>query len=992
MSFLLNTQDLKDIKISGLLMKNTKNNEAPLTFNNNSKLLEHNEIKNIINRAKKKKSTICPINCTLSSSVQSTLNTINTISQKDNSKLSKFFKDLSLTSSFKNTESIDKVQRLTRPKTDDMKFIYKILFNYEALPTIKLTELKLRKDNNNTNKKKYDLNMLRNFIIKNQTEFNGGGDVIIDQNKSKSVPFLIDVYIMKKLESLIARYSLIIFLFIKEKNITESKKIFLLMIKDNLKYFNYIENKIIFYFTTKDKKNIQPKENYKMLQKLIKIYSFIIRYSQIFNTMNNRNKFMGKYFRLINVNFQSFLNLANFHGLNYETKNLIYYWISVYLTYVNYFSILNYSSLSIIITLNNIIISLYKNADENLLSLLEKKLLINTMYNQGIFLYINDQKEEALFNLMKLEEKMKYFDNKPKSKNYSSVNRNGILVSNSSLQSMPYFEKKKLSYKSNNPIQLWKKVKVKEQNGYFSGKKNNLMKSMKTVKSGYYTYLYDDIEKICKNFIKSKIKLSDITLLVDYGIENGKLSSKEVTELDKKIYSLFQKTDSTTTNSIMRNSQIVLPTNKRKEFNFPKYLIEPLFMKIELLMAEIEIKKKNIQKSYEHVIKVIFLLIILKFSRRHIFQRNYSNIQKILNGYLAMIDELCNEKKEESNNNINENDQINSNGQLIIVNYNNNEEENKKTNNDETITKEFEKFFIFLSSLSVYQIKVLNETQPKSTKRNDLPIFFSTQFKDCLSTIQRLQLDNLQTMVLSRFIILKNQNRWIIPSNLNTNLLNSIKEKNSSKKKISCNYMNYLKSLKIYSLNNNQKEYSNYKKIIVSKKITPKMKEFLNNNIEYALKILENSSEEEIKYMINYPLILVHPIKRYKKKYENKYNKKKKMDMVFFDDIKNDNKYIEHYHLRKSTKPFYKGSFHNTRLFNPEFQINKKSNNSLEKKIHTNKFRRRNKSSGNILISQNIIDNINQCNFINDIKGTKDYNDSYEDYKLSIDCSFYNDE
>ena len=587
MSFLINHQDLKDKKISSLLMKNTKNNEAPLILNNNSKLLDNNEINIIINRTKKKKCTICPLNFSLSSSVQSTLNTINTISQKDNSKLNKFFKDLSLTSSLKNTESVDKIQRLTRPKNDDMKFLYKIFFNYDPVPTIKLASLNLKKENKNTKKKKYDLDILRNYLIKNQIEFNGGGDVIIDQNKNKSVPFLIDVYIMKKFESLIARYSLIIFLYIKEKNVTEAKNIFLLMIKENIKYFDYIENKIFFYFTTKDKKNIQPKESYKNLYKLLKMYSFIIRYSQIFNTMNNRNKFMGKYFRLINANFQSFLNLANFHGLNYEIKNQIYYWMSVYLTYVNYFSILNYSSFSIPITLNNIIISLYKNADENLLSLLEKKLLINTMYNQGLFLYINDQKEEALFILIKVEEKMHYFDNKPKQKNYSSINRNGILASNNSLKSIQYFEKKKLSYKSNNPIQIWKKVKIKEQNGYYSGKKTNLMKSMKTVKSGYSTYLYDDIEKICNNFIKSKIKLSDITLLVDYGVENGKLSSKEVTELDKKIFSLFQKSESTNISSTLRNSQIIVSNNKKREFNFPKYLIEPLIMKIELLITEI---------------------------------------------------------------------------------------------------------------------------------------------------------------------------------------------------------------------------------------------------------------------------------------------------------------------------------------------------------------------------------------------------------------------
>ena len=32
-----------------------------------------------------------------------------------------------------------------------------------------------------------------------------------------------------------------------------------------------------------------------------------------------------------------------------------------------------------------------------------------------------------------------------------------------------------------------------------------------------------------------------------------------------------------------------------------------------------------------------------------------------------------------------------------------------------------------------YQISILNNTQPENKKGNDLPLLFSTQFKDCLS-------------------------------------------------------------------------------------------------------------------------------------------------------------------------------------------------------------------------------------------------------------------
>ena len=45
-----------------------------------------------------------------------------------------------------------------------------------------------------------------------------------------------------------------------------------------------------------------------------------------------------------------------------------------------------------------------------------------------------------------------------------------------------------------------------------------------------------------------------------------------------------------------------------------------------------------------------------------------------------------------------------------------------------------EKFFLFICSLSLYQLKVLNEFQPEqSQKRDELPILFPSQFQDCLT-------------------------------------------------------------------------------------------------------------------------------------------------------------------------------------------------------------------------------------------------------------------
>ena len=531
------------------------------------------------------------------------------------------------------------------------------------------------------------------------------------------------------------------------------------------------------------------------------------------------------------------------------------------------------------------------------------------------------------------------------------------------------------------------------------------MKSMKIVKSGYSNYLYEDIENICKNFVKSNVNLSHISLLIEYGIENGKLNFKEMNEFDKNMFSLYQKSDTTLSSNSIRNSQIISSRRKIQEIEFPKYLIDPLFFKIELLIGEIYINKKNIKEAYDHILKSLYLLILFKFYKPPELHDDYIENQKIIISYLKLIDKLCDEKILESNQNEDES-QSNSNGGKNISNINSNIknenkynlnniifEESKKNNNDETIIKEFEKFFIFLSSLSVYQMKILNETQPQNEKRNDLPIYFSTQFKDCLSNLQRLQLDKLQTMALSRFIILKNTNRWIIPSNLNTNLLNSVQNSinyNNINNKMTLKYYSNIKGLKIYSLKNNKREYNYYKKIILSKKINDKTRDFLNNNIAYALKILKQSTNEEIKYMINQPILLINPIKKYKKLFVKKIkckSQKQINNMIIFDSIDNGNTKID---LRKSSK-LSSNRYVISTILSDKGISNEKKKFFIEEKITQNRSRRRNKSTGNFLIKPNIINKINKCNFINDSKGTKDYNDSFEDYKLSIDCSFYDD-
>ena len=94
---------------------------------------------------------------------------------------------------------------------------------------------------------------------------------------------------------------------------------------------------------------------------------------------------------------------------------------------------------------------------------------------------------------------------------------------------------------------------------------------------------------------------------------------------------------------------------------------------------------------------------------------------------------------------------------------------NESLNKDKKVitSKEMEKFFIFICNLSLYQLKILNQSQPEpSEKRNDLPIVFNNQFQDCLTNAQRMSLFALETMSLTRYILLKDTNKEICPENL----------------------------------------------------------------------------------------------------------------------------------------------------------------------------------------------------------------------------------
>ena len=969
-------------------MNTNKNNRVKFPKNNNKTKKANKNLKLNLNNN---------IQLNNNTTRESTLNSANSKgSQK--TKLSINNKPSPKNENFSQEVENETNKKLKEPENDDIKFLYGIFYNYSQ---------SINDDKSDQNKK-INFNELRKYIIENEKTFKNEGNILIYQS-TRSTGLNLDFYFIKKLENLIARYSLVIFIFIQNERLEQAREIFLLMLKENKIYIDYSDKKIIEYYSTKNRTINIAKEYPRMTYEVIRIYSFIIKYSQFFNMMNYRNIYLGRYFELLFFIYNFFVRKGNNRMFNLETKNQLSYWFSFALHNVTYFLISNYFPLNISIKLSNDIIRFYETFEDNNLTDLEKSLLIKTFYNLGLFHYLDGKKDEALMNLDKAKEKLinteendisdaSFYQMNIKKKESINVLLPKIKKAETSFLNSSNMEENFLANglsTTNSISENMINYNKNEENGKKENEKNKNQNIM--------------IEKITQGFSKKKIDLEDIILLANYGVKNGMIT--EINKIENDYKHRFRK--------LFRGSHINLSTAFRvKDFLIPYYFNNPLIRKIELLMGEIELDKKNYISAYDHVLKAFYILISLKINRTSGNQKEFNNEQKIIDKYLTLIEkykdeEIKNAEKEKSDQNILEsNKNINSTNnsigesfhiikeenELLMDKYNLTNEEDEENNegnqellicgalSDYKVLKEIEKFFIFLNSLSLFQIKILNETQPENPKRNDLPILFPSQFKDCLSNIQRIELDNLQSMTLIRFIILKDPNKWIMPSNLNIGIITKKKykeyEKNQIKKYQRERELNYVPITKT-------KEYKNFKKLFSSEKSNQEIKAFLNNNFKLVLKILRQSTEEEIKNIINFPYIIIETIKNFKKKEKKKISKLKNDGFAFCDNKEEDNNYLRY---NRNNYDFDDYSPINNekrfRTYSIKNRPNKKNYNLKEKqpKNSVDRFYVRNRSRNKSLFCK-YVPNLKQPIEEESITDLKDYNDSYEDYLISPEYS-----
>ena len=407
--------------------------------------------------------------------------------------------------------------------------------------------------------------------------------------------------------------------------------------------------------------------------------------------------------------------------------------------------------------------------------------------------------------------------------------------------------------------------------------------------------------------------------------------------------------------------------------SIPNIFQTPILIKSELLMAEIELDRKHYRAAYTFTNHALAIISIFKKLQNEFLLNKYSKEQKYIKEFLNIIDnsnmitESNDEEEEEEKSRENEKDSIRymkDKEYIKLIEFKERITLNKK------MLKELEKFFIFFMNLSIYQIKVLNETQPKAKIKDFLPILFQNQFKDCLSLKQNNSLENLDVMSLSRYMILKDPNKLILPGNLN------ISTKYFEKPELFKSH--YVKTEikktpeeKMEEAKLNQKANEIFRKVIKSIKDKTRLVILFKNNYDLVIKIIKNSNKAQIKNLIECPESLIIPIEKYE------YNRNNPIDYLKRDFKRKKSQIIGNNFLGVlTTEKNNKASTKDINgLFHKSFQ---KSLYSDMNKIRSKNLKMRNSVDKSHLFSRN---NLRLNSLIKKKKSLDSYSSSY---KLSV--------
>ena len=867
--------------------------------------------------------------------------------------------------------SLNKILVHLRPKSDNNRIKLDIILGYGYF---------LAKQNQNKKK-------IEKFIYKTQKKFDDKMDKFRQKNSEKVLnnvrrnsindilnnthlnniinqEIKIKTKIFHKFENMMAIYSLIIYYLIKMKKRKEAKIIYLLIIKQNIKHMKYLENVINFNNLLNDKLGKYKIKMYRYGNIiLLKVYSILIKYGFFFNLSLYGNLFTKIY---LNFSQKFFIYSLSNQKIKYspvENIKLVKNWFA-YLNYNSaYFCLANYIPTNISIYLYNSALAIISSIDERNYDLNDKNFILSIKYNKSLLLYLNGESDEAINTLKNLKINLFNYitDNYQENNNKKNIKSKSFLSPEMTDQIYPKTGKTKEIVNKNIAVSFNKIF-----NQIIQGK-NLKNKQLSNINSKFESFFISNIPINIEDFINKYLDILGISL-----------NSNQKKPINKQLSFVDKIKKNTNMNNSKKQSSLQLNSMERhNKLTIPNIFQTPILIKSELLMAEIELDRKHYRAAYTFTNHALAIISIFRKLQNEFLLNKYNKEQKYIKEFLNIIDnsniitETDNEEEEEEKSKENEKNSIKY---MKDKEYNKLIEFKERINLNKKMLKELEKFFIFFMNLSIYQIKVLNETQPKAKIKDFLPILFQNQFKDCLSLKQNISLENLDIMSLSRYMILKDPNKLILPGNLNISseyfekpeLFKSHYVKPEKKK---------TPEEKMAEAKLNQKANEIFRQIIKNIKDKTRLVILFKNNYDLVLKIIKNSNKTQIKNLIECPESLIIPIEKCEYKRNNpidfmkKSFKRKKSQIIgnnYFMALKTEKNNINN--NKGSTKDI-------NNLFHKSFQ---KSLYNDMNKIRSKNLKKRNSVDKSHLFSRN---NLKLSSLMKKKKNLDSYSSSY---KLSV--------
>ena len=719
-------------------------------------------------------------------------------------------------------------------------------------------------------------NYINKLLFKTQTYMNKQYQAT--SNSRRNTFFNVDnkaIYnTMIDFKEAISNYCLIIHLYLNKGFYKRAFELFLLMYIKNEVIINYFYKKIKDELPRISSSNRIGKFFPNLTKMFMQLLSCLIKLSGKFSKSKLQNFFIKHYLATIHVVSDTVIKKFggqnnNTNEIDNETRHIGKYFYSNCLFDAAIFFFIKYQPLFISTFILQHILDLYHDKSFCELIDVEQVLLLKVNYNMGLFLYSDGNNIEAINNLNQAKNRLSDIKFLPLTKEKKEKPIQGILQNAISTEQMPILSKLTYSQKTFSNFLNSEKLRQSSKNFFMNKKKTKTNEGLKSLTSN--KDLNDSLYGLNnnKNNFNNNLRIS---LNRKYPNSVNKKQSMPINDVEAIRESLLPRKSS----GVLFGSQIMTLQQQCENVE------EKIYNEIELIMSEIEISQKNYREALRHLKKLLptneqltvppFLLrnsLNLRnkyleeknkvFEKDRITDTNFCNYyilsdsdKRRLMALLYKIDQAFDDNYDLYSDNETSQKSVN---EYQIRNYN---LERKKLIN----SREMEKFFLFICNLSLYQLKILNESQPKpSDKRNDLPIIFNNQFKDCLTNTQRMQLCLLQSMSLSRYIILKNTDEDICPENLDYNFMrfrikdtDTDKDKGKEKEKLNNNIYNlkFKKSRNVNSNNNKDFNFNNYGfNNTVSTHIKTKYDIDEENTIPDYDTLLNNIKDDENRDFIN---------------------------------------------------------------------------------------------------------------------------------------------